>query len=168
MLAPLAIDAILARASRIPIFKTLRMHVDLLEEGVCQVKVRRKNRCDGVFASSHGGLLMTVADSAACFAILILTGADERLTTTDMSIRFLAPSLNDLSAKGSRKKNFADFSPGFGPDLVDLSERNHRNNELFRVLREGRSAEDGLEHGRWSGAWMRKCEVIFARALRRR
>ncbi|MCH9025378.1 MAG: PaaI family thioesterase, partial [candidate division Zixibacteria bacterium] len=36
---------------------------------------------------------MTLADSAACFAIMTQTGPDQPLTTTDMNIRFLAPCL---------------------------------------------------------------------------
>ncbi len=42
---------------------------------------------------------MTVADSAACFAIFTLTGPGIPLTTTDMNIRFLAPCLTDVTAK---------------------------------------------------------------------
>jgi uncharacterized protein (TIGR00369 family) len=54
---------------------------------------------DGVFESFHGGLLMTVADSAACFAVMTMTGPDEPMTTTDMNIRFLAPCRSDLTAE---------------------------------------------------------------------
>jgi uncharacterized protein (TIGR00369 family) len=42
---------------------------------------------------------MTLADSTACFAIFTKTGPDAHLTTTDMSIRFLAPCLSDAFAK---------------------------------------------------------------------
>ena len=42
---------------------------------------------------------MTVADSTACFAIMTRVGANARLTTTDMNIRFLAPCLCDLTAR---------------------------------------------------------------------
>ena len=59
----------------------------------------RKLGYDGVFESFHGGLLMTLADSTACFAIFTKTGPDVRLTTTDMSIRFLAPCLSDAFAR---------------------------------------------------------------------
>ena len=54
-------------------------------------------RYDGIFDSLHGGILMTLADSIACFAIMTLTGPDEVLTTTDMNIRFLAPCLSDVT-----------------------------------------------------------------------
>ena len=49
--------------------------------------------------------------------------------------------------KGSRKNNFAEFSLRFRLNLVDLTELSHRNSELFRGLRERRSAEDGLKMG---------------------
>ena len=42
---------------------------------------------------------MTIADSAACFAILTLTGPGITLTTTDMNIRFLAPCRSDVTAR---------------------------------------------------------------------
>ena len=42
---------------------------------------------------------MTLADSVAAFAILTMTGNGERITTTDMNIRFLAPCLSDVTAK---------------------------------------------------------------------
>ena len=65
----------------------------------CQSKVPRQSMYDGVFESFHGGLLMTIADSAACFAVLTLTPTDQILTTTDMNIRFLAPCLTDVHVK---------------------------------------------------------------------
>ncbi|MCB2190415.1 MAG: PaaI family thioesterase [Deltaproteobacteria bacterium] len=89
--------AILERVAAIPIVDTLGMQVLELEPGLCRIKVARKPAYDGVFESFHGGLLMTVADSAACFAILTQTGAEAKLTTTDMNIRFLAPCLTDLT-----------------------------------------------------------------------
>jgi uncharacterized protein (TIGR00369 family) len=92
-------SAILARVATIPIADTLGMRDIVLEDGVCELTVPRERRWDGVFESFHGGLLMTVADSAACFAILTLTGADQALTTTDMNIRFLAPCLTDVRVR---------------------------------------------------------------------
>ena len=92
-------DAILRRIMRIPIVETLQMKIILLSEGHCEAMAPRKLGYDGVFESFHGGLLMTLADSTACFAIFTKTGPDVHLTTTDMSIRFLAPCLSDAFAK---------------------------------------------------------------------
>jgi uncharacterized protein (TIGR00369 family) len=86
------------RVSGIPIVDTLKLRVDDYAEGFCKASIPRQTCFDGVFESVHGGILMTLADSAACFAIMTLTARDEVLTTTDMNIRFLAPCLTDVTA----------------------------------------------------------------------
>ena len=91
--------AILDRIRRIPIFDTLQFRIDRLGDGWCRATVPYDRKYDGVFDSFHGGLLMTVADSIACFAIMTRTGPDEPMTTTDMNIRFLAPCRTDLTAE---------------------------------------------------------------------
>ena len=91
---------LLERIHRIPIVSTMGYEFEGFDEGVCRMRAPyQKGRYDGVFESFHGGLLMTVADSAACFAIFTLTGHDQVATTTDMGIRFLAPCLTDVVAE---------------------------------------------------------------------
>lgn len=99
-----AISAEMERAIRekimpIPVFGAMRMRIDSLREGVCRAMVPRDKRYDGIYNSFHGGLLMTVADSIACFAIMTLTGPEQHLTTTDMNIRFLAGCRSDVTAE---------------------------------------------------------------------
>ena len=98
MIDPLHAEAIRQRIHQIPIVGTLQMRDFTLDAGVCGVTVPRERAFDGVFESLHGGILMTVADSIACFAVLTLTPPDQVLTTTDMHIRFLAPCLTDVRA----------------------------------------------------------------------
>ena len=109
-------DSIRERAGMIPIVKTLQMRFVAFDDGYCEINVPRKVKYDGVFESFHGGLLMTIADSTACFAILTRTGPDIRLTTTDMNIRFLAPCLSDVTAKARVIK----FGRTMCPATVDL------------------------------------------------
>ena len=90
--------SLLDRVRRIPIVATLRISIDQFDPGTCRATVPYEKQYDGIFESFHGGLLMTVADSVACFAIMTQTGPDERLTTTDMNIRFLAPCRTDVTA----------------------------------------------------------------------
>ena len=110
--------AILARISRIPIFDSLGMRDLEFAPGLCRVSITRQARWDGIFASLHGGILMTLADSAAAFAILTLAGVQERLTTTDMGIRFLAPCLGDATATARVIK----FGRTLCPCQVDLAD----------------------------------------------
>jgi uncharacterized protein (TIGR00369 family) len=91
--------AILKRIGKIPIFHTLQFRVDELGEGTCRATVPYDPKYDGVFESFHGGLLMTIADSVACFAVMTRTGPDAPMTTTDMNIRFLAACRSDVTAR---------------------------------------------------------------------
>jgi len=109
-------SALLARINRIPIVATLGLEIVRFGDGTCESRVPRSRKYDGVFESFHGGLLMTVADSTACFAILTRTGADTRLTTTDMNIRFLAACLTDVTARAHVIK----FGRTLCPVAVDL------------------------------------------------
>ena len=99
MITPEKQSVILSRIQKIPIFSTLRMDAVVLGEGEAEMTVPRQRIYDGVFESFHGGLLMTVADSVACFAVLTGPPDDQVMTTTDMNIRFLAPCLSDVRAK---------------------------------------------------------------------
>jgi uncharacterized protein (TIGR00369 family) len=60
--------------------------------GWFECAVARNPEFDGIFDSFHGGILMTAADSAAAVVSLTVWGAESRITTTDMNIRFLAPA----------------------------------------------------------------------------
>jgi len=84
---------------------------------------------DGVFESFHGGILMTIADSVACFAILTRTDPEEILTTTDMQIRFLAPCLSDVRACARVIK----LGRTLCPVHVDLLEANGKQVALAQV-----------------------------------
>jgi uncharacterized protein (TIGR00369 family) len=104
-------QTILERVRQIPIVDFLKLEVVSFEEGRCEMKAPRRPGYDGVFESFHGGLIMTVADSTACFAIFTLTGPDVRLTTTDMNIRFLAPCLSGVIAKAKVIKRGRTLCP---------------------------------------------------------
>jgi len=114
--------ALLERVRHIPIVDTLGFRFDDWGEGHCRMTMPRAAAYDGVFRSLHGGLLMTAADSAACFAIMTLTGPDEVLTTTDMNIRFLAPCLTDVTVVAKVIKLGRTLCP-VAVDLFDASER---------------------------------------------
>jgi acyl-CoA thioesterase len=88
--------AIHQRMGSIPIFKSLGFSQVRLGAGCLECRVARNPEHDGIFDSFHGGLLMTAADSAAAIVSLTVWGADSRITTTDMNIRFLAPARSDV------------------------------------------------------------------------
>jgi uncharacterized protein (TIGR00369 family) len=95
-LAPGVDAAVRQRMSSIPIFKALGFSNVRLGAGCLECTVARNPQYDGIFDSFHGGLLMTAADSAAAILSLTIWGAESRITTTDMNIRFLAPARSDV------------------------------------------------------------------------
>ena len=115
-------NVILTEISKIPIVDTLKIQINSLSDGYCETKVQRKTGYDGVFNSFHGGLLMTIADSTACFAIFTKTGPFVKLATTDMNIRFLAPCLSDVTAKAKVIKFGRTLCP-VSVDLYDIAKK---------------------------------------------
>jgi len=119
-LSPEFKNDILKVINKIPIVDTLKIQIVSLTKGHCEAKVQRKLSYDGVAKSFHGGLLMTIADSAACFAIFTRTGPFVKLTTTDMNIRFLAPCLTDVTVKANTIKLGRTLCP-VSVDLYDAT-----------------------------------------------
>ena len=122
-------DRLLSRIAKIPIMDTLELEVTDFKAGYCELKAPRHIKYDGIFNSFHGGLLMTVADSAAAFALMTLTGPEAEMTTTDMNIRFLAPCLTDLTARAKVIK----FGRTLCPMAVDLFDENNTHVAVAQV-----------------------------------
>ena len=112
--------AIKARLASIPIFQTLNYRCDRIGKGEAVFTFAYERKWSGIFESFHGGMMMTLADSAASVAVLSLVGADAITTTTDMNIRFLAPCLTDLTAHAKVIK----FGATLCPVAVELRDAN--------------------------------------------
>jgi uncharacterized protein (TIGR00369 family) len=120
---------ILERVSAIPIFHKIGLQVKELSPGVCVAECKHDKSYDGIFESFHGGMLTTVADTIACFAIMTQTGPDIRLATTDLNVRFLAPCLTDVRAVARVIK----LGRKICPVQVDLYDRNDRHVAVAQV-----------------------------------
>jgi uncharacterized protein (TIGR00369 family) len=94
-----AADELKDRLSKVRVFKKLGLRMGPTGNGAATLTAPYDPSYDGVFNSFHGGLLMTLADKASCVAVLTQAGADAVITTTDMSIRFLAPCHSDATAE---------------------------------------------------------------------
>ncbi|MBE2217057.1 MAG: PaaI family thioesterase [Ignavibacteria bacterium] len=113
-------EDVLERIKKIPIVDTLGFSFLEMNDGICEAVVKHEKKYDGIFESFHGGLLMTVADSASAFALLTLTGADAAITTTDMNIRFLAACRTDVRAVARVIKHGKTLAP-VAVELFDMN-----------------------------------------------
>ena len=112
---------VLDRINKIPIVGTLGFEFIEMDNGICEAIVKHQKKYDGIYESFHGGLLMTVADSISAFALLTLAGADAPITTTDMSIRFLAACRTDVRAIARVIKHGKTLAP-VAVDLYDMND----------------------------------------------
>ena len=140
MLTPELESAVLARIKTVPIVETLEMEIIALADGFCETRVPRRPIYDGIFESFHGGLLMTIADTTACWAILTKTGAEARMATTDMNIRFLAPCLSDVTAKATVIKPGRTLCP-VAVDLFDEANQRVAVAQVTYILLDGPSGK---------------------------
>jgi uncharacterized protein (TIGR00369 family) len=124
-LPPLTVDQIARlweRARAVPVSTTLGLDFVAIARGTCSLGWTRDPRYDGIFHSMHGGLMMTLADSAGAFALLTLIDTDSRVTTTEMNIRFLAPVRDRVIAHAKVLK----VGRSLCPILVDLVDERGR------------------------------------------
>ena len=100
MLDAALLDRILAQARSAPCIGSLGLELIAAEPGYCKLSARHDARFDGVLPGFHGGMLANVADCVAWFTIVTQIGPEERLLTSDINIRYLAPCLGDAFAEG--------------------------------------------------------------------
>lgn len=112
---------VLNRIKKIPIVDTLGFDFIEMDNGICEAVVKHNKKYDGIYESFHGGLLMTVADSVSAFALLTLAGAEAKITTTDMNIRFLDACRTDVRAAAKVIK----FGRTLAPVAVDMYDMNN-------------------------------------------
>jgi uncharacterized protein (TIGR00369 family) len=120
---------ILERVKQVPAFHKLGLQIQSLSPGRCVATALHDKELDGIFESFHGGMLMTVADTIACFAIMTLSGIEGRMATTDMNIRFLAPCFSDVRIEAQVIK----FGRTLCPVQVDLFDMNNKHVAVAQV-----------------------------------
>jgi uncharacterized protein (TIGR00369 family) len=112
--------AILERVRVIPCIEHFGLEALEFDEGFCRIRARHDRRADGVFPFFHGGMLAAVADCAAWFAIVTVTGPDEPMVTSDLHVRYLAPCDGDVIAEARTIK----VGRTLCPTRVELFDRN--------------------------------------------
>jgi uncharacterized protein (TIGR00369 family) len=117
------------RLLKVPVFRTFGFRVKAVGGGKATLIAPYDPRYDGIFESFHGGLLMTLADTAACVAVLTLAGAAAEITTTEMNIRFLSPCRCDCIAEATVIK----FGRTLCPVSVRLSDTNGTDVSVAQV-----------------------------------
>ncbi len=84
--------------SGIPFLNYLGNKIDKLKPGLAQVSVKYKNQLTQGYGFLHGGVLASLADTAAAFATRTLIDAEDKLVTLELKINYINPVQSDAKA----------------------------------------------------------------------
>ncbi len=78
--------------SRQPFMEFIGAHLDMIKPGVCEIVVERQQGLTQQHGFFHGGLVSSLADSAAGYAAYSLYPENSTVLTVDFKVNFLNPS----------------------------------------------------------------------------
>ena len=115
-------EAQCARFNAAPYYQLLGMRAESARPGESCVRVRFDPKLMQSFGSVHGGVLMTVADSAIGIAVVTTIGPDEAAATVDIAVQFQSPpGPNDVVAEGRVTRRGGKLA--FGECVVRAADR---------------------------------------------
>ena len=112
-LNPEYVKAVCALASASPYFQLLSMKLLRFEIGACDVEIPIQTKHLQPFGVVHGGVLSSIIDAAAFWAVFPEIDEDQGMTSVDLKVNCLAPAMAGvLIARGKRIKTGRTFSLG--------------------------------------------------------
>jgi len=90
-LNPKYIDAVAILVNRSPYFSLLSMGIKELQWGSCLMEVEISDKHIQPFGNVHGGVIASVVDAAAFWAVFPKVERGKGLTTVEMKLNYLAP-----------------------------------------------------------------------------
>lgn len=97
-LSPSLVKALKREINRIPFPSLLGNRIERLRPGFAVVSVRYKNKLTQGYGFIHGGVLASLADTAAAFATRTLIEPEDKLVTLELKINYINPAQSDLKA----------------------------------------------------------------------
>jgi uncharacterized protein (TIGR00369 family) len=77
--------------SRVPFPCLLGFRLDSLGPGLCRMSVRMRDDLRQRYGMMHGGVIASLVDTAAAYAVYPLVSAGQEITTVEFKISFLSP-----------------------------------------------------------------------------
>ncbi len=117
-----------AELPSIPFLKFLGNKIDRLESGFAQVSIKCRRQLTQTYGFIHGGVLASLADTAAAFATRTLIEPEDKLVTLEMKINYLNPAQSDIKAKAKV------IHKGRRTVVIDVEIRDKQNNLCAKAL----------------------------------
>ena len=97
-LSPAVIRGLKREITQIPFPSSLGNRVERLKPGFAEVSVKYKKSLTQGYGCLHGGVLASLADTAAAFATRTLLKPEDKLVTLELKINYTNPAQSDLRA----------------------------------------------------------------------
>ena len=97
-LSPSFAKSIKSEFPRVPFLNYLGNRIDKLKPGFAQVSVKYKKQLTQGYGFLHGGVLASLADTAAAFATRTLIDPEDKLVTLELKINYTNPVQSDAKA----------------------------------------------------------------------
>lgn len=97
-LPPSLVKTLKKEVGRIPFPSLLGNRIERLKPGFAEVSVKYKRSLTQSYGYLHGGVLASLADTAAAFATRTLIEPEDKLVTLELKINYINPAQSDLKA----------------------------------------------------------------------
>ena len=97
-LSPSLVKALKKEVNRIPFPSLVGNRIERLKPGFAEVSVKYKRSLTQGYGFVHGGVLASLADTAAAFATRTLIEPEDKLVTLELKINYINPAQSDLKA----------------------------------------------------------------------
>ncbi len=97
-LSPAVIRALKREITQLPFPSSLGNRVQRLKPGFAEVALKYKKELTQGYGYLHGGVLASLADTAAAFATRTLIEPEDKLVTLELKINYINPAQSDLRA----------------------------------------------------------------------
>ncbi|MCI0531918.1 MAG: PaaI family thioesterase [candidate division Zixibacteria bacterium] len=102
--------------------------IDSLKPGFAQLSLKYKKQLTQPYGFLHGGVLISLADTAAAFATRTLIEKNDRLVTLELKMNFLSPAQSDIKALARV------IHKGKKTSVIDVEVRDKKNRLCAQAL----------------------------------
>jgi len=86
-----SLEKLIVRGEKSPFYQLLGIKIEEVKDGFARLSMEAENKHKQFYGTVHGGILATLADSAAAWAILGKKNAEGNPVTVEMKINYLQP-----------------------------------------------------------------------------
>ena len=83
--------------TRIPFLRLMGNRILKLKPGYAEISVRYRENLSQTYGYLHGGVIASLADTAAAFATRTLIDSKDKLVTLELKINYLSPAQSNLT-----------------------------------------------------------------------